>query len=61
MSRIILIIFDTIFQVQSEPQLKYLYEAIADYAKRVQRGEKPMGDEKDVLLPEDNDDYVLDD
>ena len=38
-----------------------MYEAIADYAKRVQRGEKPMGDEKDVLLPEDNDDYVLDD
>ena len=39
-----------------------MYEAIADYAKRVQRGEKPMDDEQQTLLPDDNnDDYVLED
>ena len=48
-------------QVQSAPQLKYLYEAIADYAKRVKGGEKPMEEEKQGLLPEDSDDYVLND
>ena len=42
-----------------------MYEAIADYGKRVQRGEKPMDNEEQTLLPNNNDDYnddyVLDD
>ena len=51
-------------QVQSAAQHKYLYEAIADYAKRVQKGEKPMDNEEQSLLPEGDegdDDYVLED
>ena len=53
------------FQVQSAAQHKYLYEAVADYARRVQRGEKPMDNEEQTLLSGDNgdayDDYVLED
>ena len=31
-------------QVQSDAQYKYLYEAVAAYAKRVRNGEKPSDD-----------------
>ena len=44
-------------QVQSDAQYKYLYEAVAEYAKRVQKGEKPLDREEDKLL--NNGDYVL--
>ena len=49
--------FSTSLQVQSDAQYKYLYEAVAQYAKRVQKGEKPLDREEDKLL--DNRDYVL--
>ena len=49
--------FSSSLQVQSDAQYKYLYEAVAEYAKRVQKGEKPLDREEDKLL--DNGDYVL--
>ena len=49
--------FSPSLQVQSDAQYKYLYEAVAEYAKRVQKGEKPLDREEVKLL--DNGDYVL--
>ena len=48
-------------QVQSSAQYKYLYEAVADYAKRVEKGEKPTDNEEDTLLNEGQDDYLMED
>ena len=45
--------------MQSDAQYKYLYEAVAEYAKRVRKGEKPLGNENEKLL--NGDDYVIDD
>ena len=45
--------------MQSDAQYKYLYEAVAAYAKRVRKGEKPLGNENDKLL--NGDEYVIDD
>ena len=51
--------FNISLQVQSDAQYKYLYEAVAAYAKRVRNGEKPLGSEDDKLLS--GDEYVMDD
>ena len=50
-----------VLQVQSSAQYKYLYEAVADYAKRVEKGEKPTDNEEDTLLNEGQDDYLMED
>ena len=59
--------FNISLQVQSDAQYKYLYEAVAAYAKRVRKGEKPLGNEDDKLpngdewQPLNGDEYVIDD
>ena len=51
--------FSSSLQVQSDAQYKYLYEAVAEYAKRVQKGEKPLEREEDFVIENENDDYSL--